>query len=158
MSVPIGTLVLESGMNIGFTGTRRGMTEHQMAAFSQLMSEVFQLSSFHHGDCVGADDEAANIMSEIRSYSDMDTRNWKIVCHPPVDESHRAFNTHHDEAMGPRTHFARNREIVDACDMLVVVPMDTERQDRGGTWYTHDYAVKKNKKVVIIWPDGRVES
>jgi hypothetical protein len=35
--------------------------------------------------------------------------------------------------------------------------MDNEPQARGGTWYTHDYAKKKNKPVKIFYPDGRIE-
>lgn len=147
-------------MKIGFTGTRHGMTSEQMGAFSQFMSEVFPLTEFHHGDCVGADDEAANIMSDIRSNSDMDARRWKIVCHPPADETHRAFNEHYDEMREPKTHFARNRAIVDECDMLIAAPQYAEpitQTTRGGTAYTVTYARKKGKKVYVIRPDGTIE-
>jgi hypothetical protein len=52
------------------------------------------------------------------------------------------------------THFARNRNIVDASDILIVIPYQDEWQPSGGTWYTHDYAVKKGVLVVIIELSG----
>jgi hypothetical protein len=53
-------------------------------------------------------------------------------------------------------HFARNREIVDRCDVLVVIPWQDEWQSQGGTWYTHDYAEKKGVDIVTIWPSAEV--
>jgi hypothetical protein len=53
-------------------------------------------------------------------------------------------------------HFARNREIVDRCDVLVVIPWQDEWQSEGGTWYTHDYAEKKGVDIVTIWPSAEV--
>lgn len=137
---------------IGFTGTRHGMTKLQMAAFLATIRDL-QPSEFHHGDCIGADDEAALSVA----YLDVgQMAPITIVCHPPLDESHRAFNKHAFRTLPPKTHFARNRDIVDAADMLIACPCDMTPQPRGGTWYTVGYARKKGKRVVIIWPDGTV--
>lgn len=143
-------------MHVGFTGTREGMTPTQMDTFAQMMSEIYPLFSFHHGDCLGADDQAANIMSELRQ--DDEHKTWLIVSHPPRDESFRAFNDKADEVMLPAPYLQRNRDIVHACDILFVLPKEMEPQPKGGTWYTHDYAIKRNTKVVIIYPNGATET
>jgi predicted Rossmann fold nucleotide-binding protein DprA/Smf involved in DNA uptake len=28
---------------------------------------------------------------------------------------------------------------------------------RSGTWYTIRYALRRGKRVIIVWPDGRTE-
>lgn len=101
------------------------------------------ITEFHHGDCIGADDEAADLVSE--NFPDI-----KIVCHPPIDETHRAFNNKHQEIRVQKKHFARNRDIVDETDFTTAAPLTTEHQDHGGTWYTHDYAIKKKKETLVL--------
>ncbi len=135
-------------MNIGFTGTRRGMTEAQKLSFLDLL-RILGVQRLHHGDCVGADDEAATMA---------DNRKITVVSHPPVDTSHQAHNEFSVEVRGPKTHFARNRDIVDETDGLIATPCDSTRQNRGGTWYTVSYAEKRDKPFWIIWPDGTVEA
>lgn len=117
------------------------------------MAELPALTEFHHGDCVGADDEAADA---VHSLSDEELSGVRIVCHPPADETHRAFNDKHCERREPKTHFARNRAIVEGTDALVACPCEMQHQSRGGTWYTHDYAKKHGKPVYVVWPDGTV--
>lgn len=133
-------------MRMGFTGTRRGMTGGQKKALVALLEE-WKIEEIHHGDCVGADDETANLANEVRPRP-------RIVCHPPKDESLRAFNPWSDETKPALTHFARNRAIVDATDFLVAAPFEAEHQSHGGTWYTFDYARKKGKRVLVLTPDG----
>lgn len=144
-------------MKVGFTGTRRGMTEAQRQAFDEWICSQPDITEFHHGDCIGSDDEAADILYEIRHGEDPGPP-IKVVCHPPVDTTHRAGNLCYDDIREPLTHFARNRAIVNETDVLVVCPCDMEHQPRGGTWYTHDYAQKKGKRIVIIWPNGATTS
>ena len=44
-------------MKIGFTGTQKGMTHHQLI---KLLDELCSYSNIelHHGDCIGADAQA----------------------------------------------------------------------------------------------------
>ena len=102
----------------------------------------------HHGDCVGADAQIAQI-AKLCGY--------KVVMHPPIKDDLRAFHDS-DEVKDPLSYFARNRNIVDQTDMLIVAPKENEWQPRGGTWYTHDYAVKKNKTCVIFYPNGHANA
>lgn len=139
-------------MKIGFTGTRRGMTDAQRQVFAELIVRL-KPTEFHHGDCVGADDQAASVVA--RSVSGV-----RIVVHPPVDESLRAFNGGLRCMMvvrPPRTHLARNRDIVNETDCLIACPLEMEHQPRGGTWYTVDYAAKVGRLTYVVWPDGRIE-
>ncbi len=135
-------------MKIGITGTREGMTEHQFELVQEyLRGRYCEGAEFHHGDCVGVDAEAALLAQEI---------GYKIVSHPgpgpgPDHDGLRAY-VKCNESREPQSHFKRNRTIVDTCDYLLVVPLQMERQPRGGTWYTYDYAVKKEKPTFVIYP------
>lgn len=134
-------------MKIGVTGTRNGMNESQNIAVWKFLSGMYEECELHHGDCIGVDVQVAE-MAEILK--------MKVVCHPPEKTELQAFFKGNTESREPKSHFARNRAIVDECDLLIVVPMDNEPQKLGGTWYTHDYAKKKNKPVKIFYPDGRI--
>ena len=57
-----------------------------------------------------------------------------------------------DIILEPNTNFARNRAIVQAVDLLFVVPYQMQHQNRGGTWYTHDYAEKIGRKKLVFYP------
>jgi hypothetical protein len=80
-----------------------------------------------------------------------------------VAEEHRAHTKINDETRPTLTHFVRNRNIVNESDVLIAVPMQAEHQDRGGTWYTYDYATKQLYqprgigRVILIRPDGTWE-
>lgn len=142
-------------MKIGFTGTRRGMNELQRAALRALLW-IYQcdrpVCHCHHGDCIGADVQFAELCREVWA------RSAHIVRHPPLDETHRAFHLDYDEDRATKHYFARNRDIVDECDFLIGTPCEMEHQAKGGTWYTLDYAKKKGKTTIIIWPDGKTHA
>jgi hypothetical protein len=142
---------------IGFTGTRHGMTEAQKRAVGAFLASSFELDSFlmgRHGDCVGADAEFHDMVKALGDPA-------CVTIHPPVDEALRAFKAGdfkgNDTLLPPKTHFARNRDIVDKSDFLLATPRDSSEQQFGGTWYTVNYARKKGKPVVIFWPDGSLE-
>lgn len=105
---------------------------------------------FHHGDCVGADAQAHDLAGRV---------NAKRIVHPPVDNTHRAWVSFYDEIREPKSHFARNRDIVDETDVLIAAPPymdDITKDTRGGTAYTVNYARKRGKPVYIVRPDGSV--
>lgn len=136
-------------MKLGFTGTRHGMTAAQKREFAELIKRM-RPAVFRHGSCQGADVQAAQIVFGVYDFT-------RIVCHPgPDGDSHRQASGVDDETLPGKTHFARNRAIVDATDALVACPCDMAEQARGGTWYTVGYARKKGKRLWIIWPDGTV--
>lgn len=134
-------------MRVGITGTRFDITDVQIVGITKFLNENFTKGSeLHHGDCVGADACVAQIAKDI---------GYKIVCHPPIDASLRAFFAS-DETRKPLTYFARNRNIVNETECLIVAPYQNEWQPKGGTWYTHDYAEKKNKPLFVFYPDSEM--
>ena len=144
-----------SEVHIGVTGTRSGMTDYQKASvimFLETCIETVRQNNIqvvlHHGDCVGADVEVAEIARGL---------GCKIVCHPPIDNKLRGWYTS-DETLKPRTYFERNRDIVDRSQMLLVVPYQMEWQAKCGTWYTHDYAKKKDVFLRVFWPERKIHA
>jgi hypothetical protein len=106
-----------------------------------LLSQISEtIGCIRHQTVVGGEDENGK---------------WPIIVHPPADETIRAFNDKADDTLGHASYLKRNRDIVDACDLIFVCPNTMEHRLQSGTWYTHDYAVKKNKMVAVIYPDGK---
>lgn len=144
-------------MIVGFTGTRNGLTEPQRDA---LLDEINQLKPrfWLHGACVGADAEAVTLVVKW-SFSNHPVRIFALPgksANGPEEHSlqdERALYESH-VVRETKTHFARNRDIVNECNVLVACPGTMEELDHGGTWYTIRCARKLNKRVVIIWPDG----
>jgi hypothetical protein len=131
-------------IKIGITGTRYGMNETQFELIHEYLNreEKFEI---HHGDCNGVDAEVACLAKELGHY---------IVSHPPTSSALRAY-TEYDEIREPLGYLERDRKIVESTDFLIVVPHTDEWQSRGGTWYTHDYAVKSGVMVDVLYPSGR---
>ena len=133
---------------LAVTGTRFGATEAQLAALAELFNGNFDwVRDFHHGDCVGADAQAAVMARDL---------GCRLICHPPEQTADRAYVVS-DEAREPLTYLARNRAMVDEAKRLVAFPRLMAEEERGGTWYTIRYARKRGYPVTIIWPDGRIE-
>jgi hypothetical protein len=133
-------------LRMGFTGTRHGMTNEQEQEFKKLiMAKDFE--EFHHGMCNGSDEQAHHIVEEEK-------QNVKIIGHPPKFTGSLASLPCYF-LMKADTYLIRNRNIVDATDILVATP-DTKERPRSGTWSTVRYARKKQKKIYIIHKNGRV--
>lgn len=132
-------------MNLGFTGSQRGMTDEQRQAFVRLIA-VLHPHQFHHGDCVGSDATAALIVR---------ASGCRIIGHPPSDDKKRAF-FRSDETLEPAPYMERNEAIVKACEILIATPSGSETsQPRSGTWATVRRARAAGKPVKVIYPDGR---
>ena len=136
-------------LHVGFTGTRRGMTTRQELAFQRVLGGLGAVTAFHHGDCIGADYQA----HEIAAMLDI-----PIVIHPPIDSSRRAFCAA-ATVSEPLPYPGRNRAIVDASSVLIAVPYEARGSvPRSGTWSTVRYAVKRGVTVIVIRPDGEIDS
>ena len=110
-------------MNIGFTGTRRGMSPRQLDDLRTYLRN--RMGTLHHGDAVGADRQAEEIAS---SYG------YVIRAYPAV-----------------RGHeLERNRVIVAACDLLIAAPYEDDEILRSGTWATVRYARVAHKTVILL--------
>ena len=133
--------------HVGFTGTQRGMTEHQKRELRQWLNILKNhgKTHFHHGDCVGADIEASTIASEL---------GFKIVLHPPENQSKRAFCSNAVEVMQAKPYLERNHDIVDAVEEMIACPGEPNEVLRSGTWATIRYARRSRAKLLIIRPEG----
>lgn len=132
-------------MKIGVTGTREGATDAQLTDVIYFMESLGAGHELHHGDCTGVDVQVAQAAKEL---------GWRIVCHPPVlSESQGHFGG--DEIREPKGYLERDRNIVDETELLIVVPLQDTWQPKSGTWYTHDYAIRKGKTVEIFYPNRK---
>lgn len=139
----------------GFTGTRAGMSPLQRDTVSGWLKYAATMAppgddlEFHHGDCVGADAEAAAMAILL---------NYRLVCHPPVNPKHRAW-VPSDVVHRERHYLERNREIVLAAPTLIAAPpymtaAPFQKTLRGGTFYTMRQARSHERTIWIAWPNG----
>lgn len=129
----------------GFTGTQRGMTALQCKALRTFLEGGG--GEFHHGDCVGADSQAHEIVEPL---------GYRIVGHPPSNPTKRAGRICH-ELRPEKPYLERNKDIVRDTIALIAAPGEVEEQIRSGTWSTVRFARKQNKCVVMIFPDGTIK-
>lgn len=130
-------------MILGFTGTREGMTPRQNQDLRWLLLAL-DFEEFHHGDCVGADAEAHDIVRAI--YPQV-----KIVIHPAEGTDHRAFKKG-DVILEPLPPLERNRDIVKASRRMIATPKEPREVLRSGTWATVRYSRQFSKPVDILVP------
>jgi hypothetical protein len=129
-------------MKLGFTGTQHGMTDKQKTAFRDFIT-ARSITEFHHGDCIGADKDAHDIVRAMTKA--------RIVIHPPSNDAKRAF-CKGDEILPAKPYIARNHDIVDASEHMIAAPQQAEEQLRSGTWATVRYARKRKVKLFVAWP------
>lgn len=141
--------------HLSVTGTRRGLTEPQHAQLSTIIAlcRVRGFGTLHDGDCIGVDLQAREIAQ---------THGYRLFSHPST-ASTRAFNRlpngaviSPDEEFEPKSPLTRNRDIVDAGDLLVACPAEMEEIMRSGTWSAVRYAKKMLKRIIFAFPDGSI--
>lgn len=149
-------------MNIGFTGTRNGMTKDQLERFGILIHESLgdyakDGLTLYHGMCKGADEQA--------HYNFMLCLNWGAIGFPSnipdtqmnrysIDLSWMGPNSWDGfiKIHTPQDPLERNKLIVEHCDVLIAAPKSRQEERRSGTWATIRYARKLKKPIYIIWP------
>lgn len=135
---------------IGFTGTQKCMTRDQRAGFYQLFIRLAREHvEFHHGDCIGADAQAHDI---VESISVLEELRVQMIIHPPTNPAKRAFKK--GRVLLPKEWMDWNPDIVDASTIMIVTPKEYIEQIRSGTWATIRYARRSKKTCYVIWPDG----
>ncbi len=134
-------------MQLGITGTRKGLSEKQFDLVKKFVKEGNSIiSHFHHGDCIGVDVQIATLVQHYLP------KTW-IISHPSRGNtrSHGPAN----EIMRPKDYLVRDQDIVDASQYLWACPDGAERI-RSGTWTTVRMARKKGIPITIIMPNGEV--
>jgi len=135
-------------IEIGFTGTRQGMTIAQHTALAKIMLCYYKMSGefrWHHGVCVGSDKQCHDLAEVF---------DFKIWDHPPENTKFGADCKNFQEISTPKPYIARNHDIVDATDILIATPLQLNEITRSGTWATVRYAKAFGKRVVVIDPFG----
>jgi hypothetical protein len=142
--------------NIGFTGTRNGMTEEQKSTLTFLLWLFHEPGNMYiHGDCIGGDEEFHMLVKKMDSKASM-------MIFPPLDPKFRAWK--YGMVQPEDEYLARNRRIVSVSNTLIGAPKNFTDIARSGTWYTIRHAKKiksENKtrrldRVIIIFPDGSI--
>lgn len=136
--------------NVGFTGTRDGATEEQLEEVEKILREQYGKMPagpdfFHHGDCVGADYQAAQLAQ---------CTGYKIIGHPPTNPKSRCY-FESDKETEPKSYLIRNQEIINFSDCLIACPKSHIEEPTGGTWWTVRHARGKIP-VYLVLPTGRL--
>lgn len=135
------------GLQLGFTGTRAGLTTQQSIALVYILSRIEkQLVKIRHGDCKGADNEFHDICVRCGMYD-------LLELHPCNLANQRAFNKA-PKIHKPKPPLARNRDIVLSSDLLFVCPKEDKEIIRSGTWATYRESIRQNKSSILFPPKG----
>jgi hypothetical protein len=135
-------------MNVGFTGTRDGMTELQHHALRKILRYFGDNrdNSFHFGLCLGADEEAALAAKRL---------GYSTVAYPSTDSKQTSNFTPDIYAQEPKYPTKRNPDIVRASELMIATPGQFFEIVRSGTWATiREARDRQKKRLVIVWPDG----
>ena len=124
------------------------MTDQQIERLFKLVFD-WQPTEFNHGDCVGADFQAANVV--LDAWPEAFFHAW------PSTVTHKRANGYADEWHDPMPPLERNKIMVNRCDRLVACPGERREVLRSGTWSTVRYAKRIGRPVMIIFPDGTTE-
>ncbi len=139
-------------MDIGFTGTQKGVTPEQHEVLLALLfaeSTVRKVTG-HHGLCIGADTEFHRICRNLAI---------PIIGHPPINRS-KVTDFAPEEFIymaEPKEYLDRNKDIVICSKSLIACPAEEEEILRSGTWSTVRFARIIGIKRYIIFPSGRIE-
>ena len=138
-------------MRVGFSGTRHGMSHAQKRGVISVLAEIGPATQYHAGCCVGADEEFTVIVSVY-------SHDYAIVGHPSALKqlTSKVCADFCNLVFPAKPPLERNRDIVEATDVLVAAPETAEEQLRSGTWATIRYARKLGRPVYLVMPDGSV--
>ncbi len=141
--------------DVGFSGTREGMSSSQYAML-KLLLVALQPRSFHHGDCVGSDKQAHTCATQFT--------NAELHVHPGGYRQGRELVEHMrahcqgDYIYPPQPFLDRNKTIVADTDLTIVTPHEAQPVLRSGTWATFRYSMGQLKPTVLIQPDGTLRA
>lgn len=130
-------------VKIGFSGTRKGMSQNQKDFVRSLLVQMH--GEFHHGNCIGSDSEAHDIAEPL---------GYKICIHDPLDKGSNWAGRRGAIHYPPAPYHARNKNIVEKTAVLIATPL--EFNGKGGTWNTIGWAKHFKRQFYIVLPNGEV--
>lgn len=138
------------GIRLGFTGSRRGLTDKQRIVLDELVAKICP-DEASHGDCIGADAEFHEAVREL-------VKPCKITVWPSTYEDMRAF-CKGDVVHDPMPARDRDQLIVKFSTHFIGCPPTEEEIAQSGSWMTLRMA-RKVKTMVhqlhLIRPSGRL--
>lgn len=145
---------IDKKIEIGFTGSQRGLAERQNArlfSIVQKLKENEMIGRIRHGGCKGGD-TSFHLMIPPQ-YTN------KILIHPGDVNQFEFWNNLDGsfKVFEPRPYLERNKDIVNPSKLMLVCPDGYIEKVRSGTWATYRYAKKQGKKIIIIYPDGIIK-
>lgn len=137
-------------MNIGFTGTRRGLTIKQIEAVMSILEAnyIAGAKEFHHGNCIGADEQAAQMAKEI---------GYATIAHPSNLSAKYQSAFRSSVILRPEPPLVRNQIILSISQYIICCPKNFIMPEslRGqGTWWTIQESDRLMHPMVTIYPDG----
>lgn len=134
-------------MDVGFTGSRLGMTIGQVMALAGLLRET-KAATFHHGCAIGADAQAHRAAEQIVGL--------QIHLHRPIEPFQMEPGLTGVEWQ-PKPFLKRNRLLVRSVRLLIGAPHGPD-EHRSGTWSTLRYAKRIGRPIAVLSPNGEVLS
>jgi hypothetical protein len=139
-------------IKLGVAGSRNGATAAQRIAMQNVIWSFLPISESHHGDCIGVDDLFAEMIEAVIEVVGNPTTRY--VYPADVPNNLRAFRT---GIIAPtKPPLERNKDLVDACNVLIAVPSGPETYRGSGTWACIRYARSVGRRIVILQPDGKI--
>jgi hypothetical protein len=134
---------IKQGRKVGFTGTQKGAQPTQLVAAEERLRQLREegFDEFHHGACIGADEQVAKIAKSL---------GFKVVAHPglakdPTNMQFRSDWNGNHEVLEAKPFIERDHDIVDVTETMLATPLTYEEQARSGTWTTVRYAKKQGR-------------
>jgi predicted Rossmann fold nucleotide-binding protein DprA/Smf involved in DNA uptake len=136
-------------MQIGFTGSRKGMTAHQKFTVRHILNRAIKDCNgnvvVHHGGCVGADEEFHRMCLKL---------GLRIIIHPSDKPDTQAACEQFWQRRPQAPPLQRNRYIVSSVGLLIATPDSTTERLRSGTWATVRYARRDGSVGLHVIPPG----
>lgn len=138
-------------MKLGFTGTRKGMTDDQLdTLYAWLMFCKDEVEEVHFGLCRGSDAQFYHMLLAVKPDA-------YIVGHP-CDLIDQQVILPCDELRPVEASIRRNHDIVDEVDTMLATPETFKNVLRSGTYSCLRYAAAVNRDLNIVLPNGRMSS
>jgi len=137
-------------MIVGITGTRFGMSSEQNIAFVELIN-ILKPTVLVDGCCTGVDEECFLIARNLKIKT-VGRPGYSALTQENINEFRSSYQR---DIMHPsKTHFARNRDIVNESQIIIAIPY--ELNNKGGTNYTIQYTIKMEKPLYVILREGQI--
>lgn len=134
---------------VGFTGTRKGMTDEQWDAVIEILMGL-DYNEAHQGDCIGADADFFTILYGLRE----ETKRPCTIHAWPSTVKGTNIHSKSDVIHDPLPPLVCDKLMVERSDLLIACPKGFDEEVRSGTWTTVRYARKHGIRRIIVLPDG----